>query len=70
MAKISASSIYLMALTAEAQAPACTEDTVILGGSCDQCAARCSAAYPLSIGGSLCIPVTGTVQCGCCVILP
>ncbi|RZC56686.1 hypothetical protein C5167_015557 [Papaver somniferum] len=74
MAKISAASLLgfflRWLLTAEAQAPACTEDTVILGGGCEQCAARCSKKYPLSIGGSLCVPGTGTVQCGCCVIIP
>ncbi|MCL7034607.1 hypothetical protein MKW94_021991 [Papaver nudicaule] len=59
-----------MAFIAEAQAPACTGTTVILGGTCNECAARCSATYPLSIGGSLCVSGTGTELCGCCVIIP
>ncbi|KAI3956489.1 hypothetical protein MKX01_016902 [Papaver californicum] len=53
-----------------AQAPTCTKDMVILGGTCDQCATRCSTIFPLSIGGSLCVPITRTAQCGCCVIIP
>ncbi|KAI3972319.1 hypothetical protein MKW92_035224 [Papaver armeniacum] len=80
MAKISASSFLgfflvlavlfaiQMAMTAEAQPTGCTGDTVIIGGTCDQCEARCSDAYNAQIlVGYLCVPVSGTVQCGCCI---
>ncbi|KAI3841365.1 hypothetical protein MKW98_007846 [Papaver atlanticum] len=74
MAKISASSLLgfflVLAVLFATQAQACTEDTVLLDGTCDQCAARCLAMFPVTIVGSLCIPVTGTVQCGCCVLRP